>query len=99
LNSSGFEAIHVNGIFNKWNSKDSDICKHADSNYMIVISKDSDFRDSYFIKQTPKKLIKINLGNISNQDLISILEENIDSIKKINFNSSFLIEIDKDNIT
>ena len=66
---------------------------------MIVITKDTDFRDSFFIKQTPKKLIKINLGNISNQELIKILSENIDSINKLNSKSLFLVEVDKENIT
>jgi predicted nuclease of predicted toxin-antitoxin system len=99
LKSSGFETIHVNAILDKWNSKDSDICTYADSNDMIVISKDSDFRDSHFVKQTPKKLIKINLGNISNQELILLLSKNIDSIKKLNQNTFFLVEMNKDNVS
>jgi len=94
-----FETIHVNAILKKWNTSDNDICKYADSHDHIVISKDSDFRDSYFVRKTPKKLIKINLGNISNQKLIIILEQNIDSIKKLDSNSAFLVEIDKDNVT
>ncbi|MBN1767744.1 MAG: DUF5615 family PIN-like protein, partial [Prolixibacteraceae bacterium] len=47
--------------------KDSDLSKYADQNDYVFITKDSDFRDSYFVKQSPKKLIKINLGNIPNQ--------------------------------
>jgi predicted nuclease of predicted toxin-antitoxin system len=73
LNSIGFETIHVNGILNKWYTQDKDICSYADTNDLIVITKDSDFRDSYFIKNTPKKLVKINLGNISNAELIKVL--------------------------
>ncbi len=66
----GFEAVHVNQILDKSESKDSDLCKYADQNNYVIISKDSDFRDSFFVKQTPKKLIKVSLGNISNQELI-----------------------------
>lgn len=66
---------------------------------MILITKDSDFRDSFFIKKTPKKLIKINLGNISNQELIRIISENINSITKLSQKSYFLIELDKSYIT
>lgn len=73
LNDSGFESIHVNNILNGYYTKDKDICKFADSNDFIVISKDADFRDSFYLKKTPKKFVKINLGNISNQDLISII--------------------------
>ena len=99
LISLGFEAIHVNEILDKWNTKDQDICDYADSNDLIVITKDADFRDSFFIKQTPKKLIKINLGNISNQELIKILSENIVPINKLNSKPFFLVEIDKEIIT
>jgi predicted nuclease of predicted toxin-antitoxin system len=95
----GFETIHVNTILKKWNTSDNDICKYADSHDHIVISKDSDFRDSYFVRKTPKKLIKINLGNISNQDLIDIFAKHIDAIEKLNYKSSFIIEIDKENIS
>ena len=79
----GFEAVHVNNILDKWNTSDEDICKYADSKDYIVLTKDSDFRDSFFLNKTPKKLIKINLGNILNHELIDILTENIVSIKKI----------------
>jgi len=99
LVSLGFEAIHINEILDKWYTSDKDICSYADLNDMIVITKDSDFRDSFFIKQTPKKLVKINLGNISNQELIKILSENIVAIQKLNSKAFFLIEIDKELIT
>ena len=53
LISLGFESIHVNEILEKSETKDSDLCRYADQNNYVVISKDSDFRDSYFVKQTP----------------------------------------------
>jgi len=99
LISAGFETIHVNEILDKWNTKDTAISKYADSDDFIVITKDSDFRDSFFIHKTPKKLIKINLGNISNQQLINILLENIDSIAHLYSKENFLLETGKGNIT
>jgi predicted nuclease of predicted toxin-antitoxin system len=99
LNSIGFETIHVNGIMNKWYTKDKDICSYADTNDLIIITKDSDFRDSYFIKNTPKKLIKINLGNISNAELINVLSDNLASIQKLNKEKCFLIEVEKNYIS
>ena len=58
---NGYEAIHVNTILNSWYTKDSEISEYADNNDFIILSKDSDFRESYFIKHTPKKLIKLDL--------------------------------------
>ena len=96
LGSIGFEAIHVNEILNKWFTHDKDICNFADKKDLIVITKDSDFRDSFYINGTPKKLIKLNLGNISNTELIQILSKNINQIQKIAIYKSFIIEVDKE---
>ncbi|TVR78884.1 MAG: hypothetical protein EA412_07830 [Chitinophagaceae bacterium] len=98
LISKGFESLHVNEILGKSETKDSELCNFANQNNYVIISKDSDFRDSYFVNQTPKKLIKINLGNISNQALIKIFNDHIETIQKLDSKSNFLLEIDKDEI-
>ena len=98
LEKLGYESTHINLHLDKWYTKDNKIIAYADSNDMILISKDSDFRDSYFVKGSPKKLIKINLGNISNQELIEMIEKNIKLIKQLSKKEKFCIEIDKDGI-
>ena len=59
------EAIHVNELPDSCYSSDRKICKFADQNDHVVVTKDSDFLDTFLVQRTPKKLIKINLGNIS----------------------------------
>ena len=95
LSEIGHEVVHVNQILDKWNTKDKDICNYADANGLIVITKDYDFRDSFFLRNTPRKLIKINLGNSSTLDLIQLLSENIGAIERLDIKSSFLIEMGK----
>jgi predicted nuclease of predicted toxin-antitoxin system len=93
----GHDCIHVNSILDKWYTKDEAIAKYSDENNYTLITKDADFRDSFFVKKTPKKLIKINLGNVSNEALIMIFEKNILKIEKIiNDNKNIIIEIDSD---
>jgi predicted nuclease of predicted toxin-antitoxin system len=99
LNSKNYDCIHVNSILDKWFTKDKEIAKYTDANDLILITKDADFRDSYFLNNTPKKLVKINLGNISNSNLISIIDSNLDKIEKLNQNKNFIIEIDSENST
>lgn len=99
LTSLGFEAIHVNEILNKSETKDSDICRFADEKDYVVITKDSDFEDSYRVKNTRRKLLKINLGNISNQSLIKMFEENLEILNKLQSVKTFFIEFNKDGIT
>ena len=98
LISKNHECIHVNTILEKWYTKDSTIANYADQNGLILITKDADFRDSHYLKNNPKKLIKINLGNISNADLLLIIENNLTKIEKLNSNDSFILEVDTDNL-
>lgn len=98
LTSKNYECIHVNSILDKWFTKDEAIAKYSDQNDLILITKDADFRDSYYLNNTPKKLIKINLGNISNSDLILIIENNLSKIEKLNVTETFILEIDKDSL-
>jgi len=98
LDDKNINTIHVNQILNKSETKDSEICSYADRNDYIVFTKDIDFKNTFLINKTPKKLIKINLGNISNQKLMKILEEHLNLIIKLNNQSSFLLEIDTDQI-
>lgn len=98
LKSFGFAAMHVNELPNKRSTKDSEICTFSDTNDYVVVTKDSDFRDSFFLKKTPRKLIKINLGNISNKELLLIFETQINRISQLNILNSFLLEISKTDI-
>jgi len=95
----GFETTHVNEILDKWKTSDKDICKHADTNNLVLITKDADFRNSFFVNHTPKKLVKINLGNISNQELIDIISKHISKISSLDINAYFLIEIGAEIVT
>lgn len=97
INNLGFECIHINSILDKWFTIDSKIAKFSDENDYILITKDFDFKNSFLVNKSPKKLIKINLGNISNTKLIEIFNLNLNKIKSINDrHDSFMLEMDKD---
>ncbi len=94
----GFQSEHVNNILNKWNTKDEAICEYADQNAQILITKDQDFRNTLLINNTPKKLVRVNLGNVSNAELIAVIEQHIDTLKSLDEGSeSFMVEISKHN--
>ncbi len=97
--SKNYQCTHVNTILDKWFTKDQDIARYVDQNGFILITKDADFRDSYYLKNSPNKLIKINLGNISNEELILILHENLSKIEQLNNNSNFILEVDNNNLS
>lgn len=99
LKDLSIETIHVNEILDKWNTTDKDICIYADENDLIVITKDADFRNSFLIKNTPNKLVKVNLGNISTRVFIEVISDNLQAIQTLNSSGGFMIELDKDTAT
>lgn len=72
----GFDAIHTLDLPNKNVTNDLQINQTSPAEQRIVISKDSDFYDSYSAKQEPYKLLYLTMGNISTKDLIEIFDKN-----------------------
>jgi predicted nuclease of predicted toxin-antitoxin system len=99
LATAGHESVHVNQLPAKWHTPDKDIARLADEEDRILITKDADFRDSAVVQGTPRKLIKVNLGNIPHLELTAILLDNLERITRLNENPRFLLEVDKDRIS
>jgi predicted nuclease of predicted toxin-antitoxin system len=90
----GYDSQHVNFILDRWHSKDLAIAEFANHHDLILISKDQDFRNSFLLSQKPKKFIKISLGNISNDELINIIEKNLNYFQSLDEQSpAFMVEI------
>ncbi|MCB9033602.1 MAG: DUF5615 family PIN-like protein [Chitinophagales bacterium] len=80
LKTYNIDAIHTDDLPNKERTTDTFIRQIADTEDRIVVTKDSDFLDSYYIKKSPKKLLLVTTGNISNKVLFDIFEKNISKI-------------------
>ena len=86
--------MHINQILQKSQTPDKLIAQYADSENLILITKDTDFKNSYFVNKYPKKLIRVCLGNISNQKLLDIFDNNLQLIEELNQKTdSFYLEI------
>jgi len=92
-------SLHINEILDKWHTSDKAISEYADENDFVVVSKDADFVNSFFIKQTPKKLIKVSLGNISNVQLIQIFKTHTQAILNLELYTHFFVELGLDGIS
>lgn len=80
--NNGIESVHVNDILDSWYTSDNKISEYADTHGYTVVSKDKDFKNSHLLKKGPKRLLSINLGNISTTKLIALLEANLDLLKE-----------------
>lgn len=97
LQSLDFDCIHVSTILQGFNSKDKDISDYADNKGLILISKDYDFKTSFLVNGTPKKFIKVNLGNINNSELILYFQSLLKEYSKFKKLDSFMIELFNNN--
>jgi predicted nuclease of predicted toxin-antitoxin system len=80
LTSKGFDCIHTDDLPLKERTPDKKIREISEKESRIVITKDIDFLDSYYLQGVPQKLLLITTGNIRNKDLILLMENNWDDI-------------------
>lgn len=92
----GIDATHVNNLPNSWYTADAEIAMFADANDLVVVSKDADFQTSHFLKHSPKKLLRIALGNLSTRETIILLEKFLPHIEQAFSNNTCFVEIGPD---
>lgn len=97
LKAMGLDCIHTLDLLNKNNTKDRDINLISFNEKRIIISKDSDFIDSLLISKKPYKLLHVATGNISNNELLNIFQENIIKIDNL-FDAHRFIELNPETI-
>lgn len=91
------DAIHTDDMPLKAETPDSAINEISKSQERIVITKDTDFLDSYYINNIPPKLLLITTGNIVNKELNSLFTKNIRSIIDA-FQEHRLVELDNSDL-
>jgi predicted nuclease of predicted toxin-antitoxin system len=52
----------------------------ADADARIVITKGRDLRDGHLLRGSPARLLVVSTGNISNDDLLTRFDENLQTI-------------------
>jgi len=93
LEKKGFDVIHTDDLPNKEFTTDDEIREISVKEDRIVITKDSDFLDSYYVKGIPPKLLLITTGNIKNKLLLTIFDLNMNQICELFLEYTF-VELD-----
>ena len=97
LKSRGHDSIHTIDLPDSNRTNDQTILSIAGLEKRIIITKDSDFLESFLLVGLPEKLIIIKTGNIRNTDLLTIFNRNIEKICSL-LEDSALIEINTSEI-
>lgn len=80
LSDGGHDAVHTSELPEGNRTTDADIKAKADADDQVVVTKDRDFRDSHLLRSTPRRLLIVATGNISNNDLLALFDRHLDSI-------------------
>ncbi len=92
VREQGDDAVHTLDMPNGNATSDEEICIISLREQRIVISKDEDFIQSYFVRQTPYKLLFVCTGNISNEELLRLMKANYSQLQTL-FQEHSVIEL------
>lgn len=93
----GHDSIHTLDLPEKNLSQDNFLIKVAKEQGRTIITKDLDFLESQMVRDEPEKLILIKTGNIKNQELLVLFENNIELMVRLLENCN-LLEVWRDEI-
>ena len=76
----GHQAIHILDLLDGNITADLVILQYADEQNCIIVTKDSDFAASFWLKNRPDRLLLFSIGNMNNKELETLLISNFDQI-------------------
>ena len=80
LTSAGHDAIHALDLpLANWTT-DGELIARADRDGRVLVTKDSDFVTSYWLRGQPSKLLLVSTGNIANDDLLRMFADNLPAL-------------------
>ncbi len=97
LRQAGFDALHTLDLSLGNRTPDTIINLISVNEQRIVVTKDSDFVDSFVLSQQPWKLLLVSTGNLRNSELEALLLANLEKIIS-GFATFDFIEINQTNL-
>ncbi len=92
LSEAEHDAIHTLDLPRGNRTPDRDIGTMADKEGRIVVTKDDDFIYSFLANGQPERLLIVNTGNIGNEALLNLFEEQLTTLLEA-LSGSRLVEI------
>jgi predicted nuclease of predicted toxin-antitoxin system len=90
LAGHGHQTIHTLDFPHQNRTTDQELMRYADANDYVMITKDADFLNSFYLNSSPKKLWLISTGNITNQDLEQLVTRNLEVIVQALSSNKFI---------
>jgi predicted nuclease of predicted toxin-antitoxin system len=97
LKQAGFEATHTLELPQGNKTTDQALIALSITSQSVLVTKDSDFVQSFLLKREPWKLLLVSTGNINNDELIKLFLLNITQIEDA-FRSLDFVELNRTNL-
>ncbi len=80
LESLGHDARHTLDLPAKNRTSDETLRQLAQDEDRVLVTKDSDFVDSFMVRGLPPKLLFVTTGNMANKDLLTLFRASLPAI-------------------
>ena len=80
LESEGHGCTHTSELPEGNRTTDARLAAQADGEDRVLVTKDRDFRDGHLLRGTPRRLLIVATGNITNDDLLELFAANLGTI-------------------
>jgi len=97
LREHGHDVVHTSSLPDGNRTTDQQIASLADQELRVVVSKDADFRNNHLLIGSPEQLLLVATGNISNNDLLELVESRLSDISHA-FIGADLVELRRDSL-
>lgn len=93
----GWQVVHILDLPDGNVTTDLAVLQYADEQNCIVVTRDSDFAASFWLKNRPDRLLLFSTGNIGDRELETLLIANFDQIISDLTNNRF-IELTREHV-
>ena len=90
----GHDATHTLDLPDGNASSDGQLLDVAEAQDRIIVTKDADFVNSFWLAEQPRSLLLVSTGNIGNRELEQLMDRHLDEIVEGFAGHSFL-ELDR----
>lgn len=80
LARSGHDTRHTSELPDGNRTSDAEITRVADAEDRVVVTKDRDFRTGHLVHASPRRVLLVVTGNVSNDDLLALFDRHLDVI-------------------
>jgi predicted nuclease of predicted toxin-antitoxin system len=98
LTTAQHDAVHTLDLPGGNRTPDAELCEICRRDDRVLVTKDSDFTNSFLLRREPPRLLVVSTGNITNRELETLFRAHLSDLVSAFISSSF-VELDRSGLT